>query len=300
MDDVLSMHEHIALEQGIGIRLNYDMKTYANMVRQRYPHFWHEEIEILYFHQGSAKVHCGDRTYIARSGDIIFVNSCEVHWIEFEAEEANYDCLIINLESFCSNPPGIYETRYLQLLIDLCVKFENHIREDAVATEHILAICREFRERDFGFELSIKAHVFGLLTHLFRHRLQGDSGNSYNVEYYNRIKPAIKYMKSHLSQPISLDDLAQSCHLSNSHFSRLFRQVMSVSPMQHFAALRLQEVASLLQNSHYSITQIAIMTGFNDMAYLSRKFKEAFGLSPKQFKKMNCMASNEKKEEEVL
>lgn len=292
----VSYHEYIPYEDSpLPIRINYGCRLYEASISRNYSHPWHEQIEILYFHQGDAIVFCGNKSYDIHSGDIIFINPCETHHVLYKSSEPLYDCLMIDADLYCNLSKGICETRYFDFLINGHVGFENLIRQDDIAVAYIQAICKEFLEQPFAYEIAIKAHIFGLLSHFFRNHLRGGSTFEQlakHIELYDRIKPAIEYMRTHLSDSITLSSLAHVCNLSRSHFCRLFRQITNTSPIQYLFDIRLSEVVFLLKNSDKSITQIASETGFDDVAYLSRTFKKKFQISPVQFRKQNRSRAN--------
>lgn len=283
----VSYHEYIPYDDStLPMRINYGSRLSEDSVGRTHVLPWHEQIEILYFHQGEATVFCGTKSFEARGGDVVFINPCETHQILYLRAEPLYDCLIIDADLYCDSRKGICETRYFDFLINGQIRMENLIRDEAAAAQ-VRAICREFQEKPFAYEIEIKARLFALLSHLFRHHLC--DGSSFeqmakNVELYNRIKPAVEYMRTHLSEAVTLSELAQECNLSESHFCRLFRQSTNTSPIQYLFDLRLSKVFYLLKNSDNSIAQIALETGFYDVAYLSRTFKRKFRISPAQFR----------------
>ena len=82
-----------------------------------------------------------------------------------------------------------------------------------------------------------------------------------------------------------MEDLTQLCHISPSHFCRLFRQITDKTAIQYLMELRLYKAAALLKRSDKSVKKIADETGFEDAGYLSRKFKQQFGVAPMKIKK---------------
>ena len=97
-------------------------------------------------------------------------------------------------------------------------------------------------------------------------------------------KKVLEYVKSHYGQSIALEDLASVAGISQHHFSRLFKQVIGMSPMQYVQWHRLEKAKKLLQDPNLPIIDVAQQCGFADQAHLSRIFKSQMGLSPKAFR----------------
>ena len=67
---------------------------------------------------------------------------------------------------------------------------------------------------------------------------------------------------------------------------RLFRHVYGEPPLEYLLTLRVNYAKRLLRESpclHYTVAQIATMSGFSDISYFSRIFKKRTGLSPRAY-----------------
>lgn len=96
---------------------------------------------------------------------------------------------------------------------------------------------------------------------------------------------AILFMQRNLSEPVTLDNIARSAHLSVSFFSRKFRQETGYAPIEYFNHLRIQKACQLLHFSELRINEVASQIGINDPFYFSRLFKKQMGVSPVAYRK---------------
>lgn len=96
---------------------------------------------------------------------------------------------------------------------------------------------------------------------------------------------AILFMQDNLSASITLDNIAQSAHLSVSFFSRKFRQETGYAPIEYFNHLRIQRACQLLHFSKLRINEVASQLGIDDPFYFSRLFKKQMGISPVEYRK---------------
>lgn len=110
------------------------------------------------------------------------------------------------------------------------------------------------------------------------------SQKSTNAEY--RIEEMVRWMNSHLHEPLSLEKMARNAGFSISHFIAIFRASMGASPLNYFLQLKLQRACHLLDTTTLPIKTIAGMTGFADSYYFSRFFQKKMGTSPRQYRKI--------------
>ncbi|MGM7722722.1 AraC family transcriptional regulator [Metabacillus sp. Hm71] len=117
-----------------------------------------------------------------------------------------------------------------------------------------------------------------LLTIAQDFRSQTISGDSKKA-----IEGTIEYMVDHYKNPITLSDLANIAGLSTSHYSRLFKKYIGLSPIDYLTHLRIDRAKELLVLSDIRIKEVSQTVGYADELYFSRTFKRIVGVSPSQF-----------------
>ena len=98
------------------------------------------------------------------------------------------------------------------------------------------------------------------------------------------ILDAVRAMEGHVSEPLSLEDLAQVAGLSPRQLNRLFAEKLGRSTMRYYRDLRLDKAQSLLRNSPLSLTEIALATGFASSSHFSRVYTESNGFPPSTYR----------------
>jgi AraC-like DNA-binding protein len=93
------------------------------------------------------------------------------------------------------------------------------------------------------------------------------------------------YFFSHLSESLSLEDMAKRARLSPSRFFVLFKEKFGVPPHQYFLHLRIQHAQDLLKQGDYTMEDIAHFCGFTDAPHFSNAFKKITGETPGHFRK---------------
>ncbi|CAE6821170.1 GlxA family transcriptional regulator [Paraburkholderia haematera] len=101
----------------------------------------------------------------------------------------------------------------------------------------------------------------------------------------DRIQDALSYAKSHLREPLTVEQLADVAHLSPRQFSRAFRDETRQSPAKAIEALRVEAARAMLEAGRHSMEAVAAETGFVDTERMRRAFLRAFGQPPQAIKR---------------
>ncbi|MBC7893433.1 MAG: AraC family transcriptional regulator [Sphingobacteriaceae bacterium] len=123
---------------------------------------------------------------------------------------------------------------------------------------------------------------FFLASLVLPENFQKDDVKSGNAQPTSK---AVSFMQKNLSQPLTLDNIAQEAHLSTSFFSRKFKQDTGYAPIEYFNHLRIQKACQLLHFSDLRINEVASQLGIDDPFYFSRLFKKQMGVSPVEYRK---------------
>lgn len=98
------------------------------------------------------------------------------------------------------------------------------------------------------------------------------------------IAPAISFIAENYMNDLSIEELAQLCHVSTSHFRRLFKQVLGWAPLDYLQVIRIDRACVLLYNCEYSVTDIGMQVGYPSPSSFSRQFRRIHGISPSQWR----------------
>ena len=101
---------------------------------------------------------------------------------------------------------------------------------------------------------------------------------------FSPLTPALKFIEKHLSEKISVQQLAQHCGYTPEYFSALFKSVFHIPPQQYIIEKRITHAQHLLLSSPLSISEIALQCGYDDPLYFSRIFSKQTLCSPTQFR----------------
>ncbi|MCC8393348.1 GlxA family transcriptional regulator [Paraburkholderia sp. MMS20-SJTR3] len=146
-------------------------------------------------------------------------------------------------------------------------------------------LCLALVENDLGVATS-RAIAKKLVV--YHRRTGGQSQFSAMLELEpksDRIQTALSYAKSHLNEPLTVEQLAEVAHLSPRQFSRAFRDETRQSPAKAIEALRVEAARAMLEAGRHSIETVAADTGFVDPERMRRAFLRAFGQPPQAIRR---------------
>jgi two-component system, response regulator YesN len=104
-------------------------------------------------------------------------------------------------------------------------------------------------------------------------------------DYSYLIRKAIEYIRFHLEQELNLDTISEAIHSSTYELSRKFKKETGQSLTDYINKLRIKEALYMMENHNLSITDIAYMTGFNDVNYFTKVFQKYNKMPPSSYRK---------------
>lgn len=105
--------------------------------------------------------------------------------------------------------------------------------------------------------------------------------------HLNTLEAAKEFIGTRFTEDISLQEIADHCHVSPFHFSRIFKTFTGYAPYQYLLGLRIEQARMLLEHSTRSVADIAYASGFNSLEHFSAHFHQTCGKSPTAFRIQN-------------
>lgn len=102
----------------------------------------------------------------------------------------------------------------------------------------------------------------------------------------SRLSYVVRYIRNHLHEPLDVESLSKVACMSPSHFHRIFKNELGVSPVEFINAERIKLAVSLLQDPNRSIKEVYMCCGFESRSYFNRVFKSKKQVAPKAFQQL--------------
>jgi AraC-like DNA-binding protein len=252
---------------------------------------WHSFFEITYIYKGCGNYYVNGQKYEVEQGNIIIFNNVEPHGWSV-CDEDMHALVMVFSSDFVAERTSLFDLDYLRPFIERGSNFRNKIeKEDTISkeiSEIINEIHKEWNIRSVGYKLMIKANVLRILTLLSRYS-QDETKSDRQLQKkkleMKRLQDAFDYIALHYCDKITLNEVAESVHMSPNYFSSYFGRVTNISFSEYLVKLRLQKANKLMKNSTLSSAEIAARCGFNNMSNFYRLFKKQTGSSPRNKKK---------------
>lgn len=266
----------------------YD-QCYIHNVRHpfQFPVHWHEELEIIYIRQGRLHVCIEDHNYSGHTGSVFLVNPRELHFMGSDDLSAAYYTLLFPLEFISFQTMDELESALLLPLRSGQLLLTHEIADDALRERLTELLDRIIDLNDGVPSLSrqIKTRILLLecLESLLQHGVLFTP--SLSDSHLNMQRELLAYVNEHYTEKISLRDLASHFHLSEKYISRYFKEHFQLTITGYTNHLRLTCARRLLESTDLPVTEVALRSGFPNVSYFIRTFKNSYGISPLKYRK---------------
>lgn len=125
------------------------------------------------------------------------------------------------------------------------------------------------------------AMIHSMLMQLLSHSSSSGDGIASNPV----MDRAISYIQNHLTDKLSVEEIAATAGYSASYFSHLFAQETGMSPYQFVMKSRVEHSQQLLKTTRLAVQEIAFQCGFNSAANFCYTFRRMTGVSPHEYRK---------------
>lgn len=251
---------------------------------------WHEHFELIKIVQGPVQLQIDQHSFIAETGEIYFINSCQIHSV---TSSPGINCVI---QGMVFDKALLYSLENLEIrhLLTLFLR-SNKVANRYAQTHPLWTELNDEMEKAYlehthaqvGYEYSILSCLFRIIVpmlRLYQQELTSNPPYQY-ANQYMRLKPAIDFMEEHLAEKVYMESVCKKVNMNLYYFSSLFKKVFGLPPVQYLIQLRIDHAKRLLLDEERSISEIAELCGFCNINYFDKVFKEKSGFTPMDFRK---------------
>lgn len=256
-------------------------------------HF-HNCMEIGYCHTDSGFMEFDGVAVPFRAGDVTFVSRNIPHTTYSDKGTASLWSYIyvrpdeILLGNFNDSSPraGLFRDMLQNIHVIL------HPEEVPDVAFLVQQIIQEMEERQTNFREAVRGLFLALFMKMIRvYELERMTHTEPAAETKdladNRlvIAPALDYIRQNYAENFPMEHLADLCHLSQTHFRRLFHEIMLTSPLAYLNTTRILQACTLLRSSEDSILAISEQVGFRSVSSFNRHFQDIYGTTPSDWRR---------------
>lgn len=263
----------------------YDMYTNSGSIFVHY--HWHEEIEIILVTQGKVELLLDGQKLLLLPGDIVFVNSGQLHQYTSLEEITAYHAYVFPLSALKFAHEDITQTTVINPLCHgkLCFPMQ-------ISKEHdVYPVIRPLIEKIFavnnrqstGYSLLTKACLYEIIALLYENKLLTKQVSV--PKDTDTCRQILSYIQEHYQEKITVPEIAKCMCMSPNYFSAYFTRHFGKTFIDFLIHYRVEQACALLLSENLPVTQAALQTGFENVSYFIKKFKSITGMTPATYRK---------------
>lgn len=266
---------------------HYDMFTNTGSIFV--PYHWHEEAEIILVTCGKVELLIDGKKLLLTPGDIVFVNSGQLHQYTSLEEVTAYNAYVFPPASLKFDHEDITQTTIISPICNGKLCFPMQLDKKHEAYSQIRSLIERIIDvndrQTSGFPLLTKAYLYEIIALLYEHKLLTRQVSvQKNADTCRQI---LSYIQEHYQEKISVPDIAKCMCMSPNYFSAYFTGHFGRNFVDFLIHYRIEQACILLLSENLSVTQAALQTGFENVSYFIKKFKSVTGMTPAAYKLAN-------------
>lgn len=255
---------------------------------------WHERLELFIPLTGQGLFRMGSNLFEFSAGDIIIVDNMKLHGLlQFEGERRQ--AVVVTFL-----PHFIYNLNSCLCDFVLVSPFYS-VKEGVVPvlrssdTQSIpahralakLVTCYAKSNNDLENQAGCKAYLLELLFHIadrFRESKVARSEYLIQQERSQRLGKLFDLIQQEYSEQITVGRAASVVGMSESQFMKFFKRATGMTFIDYLTRIRLHKAHQVLTESTLSVAEVAYSVGFSDQSYFTKRFREVFGMPPRELR----------------
>lgn len=244
------------------------------------PLHFHNEIEFLFIASGKAEIVAGNNTYICNEGDMVIIDPLVQHSFKKHAKDAEIKGLVFDLKVVHSILSIYGYSHCFDNLKSVLILNKKKINTFLI---NEISIIDELLKKEKLNRLEIIGHITLIIAELANIEMIFEDEI---LDSQSRIAQALDYINSNYSNKIYVSDLSSLVNMSVNNFIRIFKRTTSKTPIEYINNFRIRKAIQMLTTTDFTIEKISEETGFTNVQYFTKTFKNTLGISPTGYRKV--------------
>ena len=229
---------------------------------------FYDAYQIIYVQDGILHFHFEGKEHEVKPGNVVLMDCRSPH--RYYAGE--------HLETLWATYDG---GNSREVYRDVHKHYGSVIRSEnaGLVSEQLNAFISAYRNEQEPSSSLLSADIYRMLCALYPAETAAE--HKYGAQ---PISTAMGYMRYHLTEDITLDDMASIAHMSKHHFARKFKETTDMTPHGYLVKLRLDMAKHMLVTTEKSIREIAYDVGYKSEMGLIMAFTDRIGISPGKYR----------------
>lgn len=272
----------------VNFKENTNLRLYDNTRIEDYPPHWHTPPEIIMPLVNHYTVECNDHTTVLRERDIVLICPGCLHKLYSPREGGRR--IIFQPDTAVLRGMKEIDTLLSILSPMIVITPEEYPAVHPVISGLLLEIKDEYLANTPLSEAAIYSKFLSILVLIGRNYTKSaehfSAADNKQQAYIEKFLYICDYISAHCTEDLTLDYIAGLAGFSKFHFTRLFKQFTNVSFYRYLNQKRIATAEKLLANPEYTITDVAISSGFSSLSSFIRMFKIIKNCTPTEFRNM--------------
>ena len=256
-------------------------------VQQSITNHDHDFYEMVYISDGYCLHGMGGRMTLLMAGDLFIIPPGKTHRYMCNRDIKLYNCMFTadafgELYGKLAAIPAV--NSLLNPSFDGFMHAHLELQERSAVTQLLEDMWQESTRRQHGWKVLVTSYGTSLLIHtsrIFQHHI---TDMQEKRTYMGYVTQALQYIDAHYQEELTIHDIAEHIGVSNDYFSRQFKQVTGIAPVEYLRRYRFARAMELLAGG-MSVTDVSHQVGFRNLCHFSREFKNQLGVTPSQYRK---------------
>lgn len=251
---------------------------------------YHPYYELFYVTRGNCRMFVGHSLFTVTPGEMVILPPSTLHRTQYDERDPVERTTVSFTPRFIDGTESTVGDDIMEESLPMGkMEFEGESRRRIEEILNRLLI--EDKSSDRFSEAAKKALLAELFVALARNAGKRAEREEPMDETEANIQEAAKYIFEHYSEDITLGQASSIARMSETYFSRKFKEVTGFGFKEYTTNIRMQHAVEMLKNGDLSVTKIAISCGFPDANYFGDTFKKRTGMSPREFRKKESTTS---------
>jgi AraC-like DNA-binding protein/mannose-6-phosphate isomerase-like protein (cupin superfamily) len=263
---------------------DYEIFHYSDTYIEHVNLHHHDFIEFYFFISGNVTYLTEGKTYSLKPGDIILINSTELHQAIINDHKVPYERIVLWINKSFLESLSTDETNLAKCFED--PNKEAVVRVGFEMQQNIKSILQKIiafeKYKGFGSDLLNKAYIIELLVNINMLLYNNNNKLDVDIKKNNLIDEIIHYINSHIDEEITIDRLSEQFYLSKYHLLREFKKYSGTTLHKYIVQKKLIQAKYLILNG-LPIISVYEQCGFGDYSNFFRAFKAQYGVTPKHY-----------------
>lgn len=244
--------------------------------------------EFQYIEKGEAIICVNDIEHTLKKGQIIFHKPGEAHSLNIGSDqEAHvitiaFECHSSAIHFFENKIFDITKLEHNLLIMLLC---EARKCIASPLNDPSISKMEKYNDDFFGSRQLLYLYLEEFLLYIIRRCIAQPyisplSNTKSDSILYNKV---LRYLETHICEPISIDDICQNNLISRSQLQKIFQREHQCGVIDFFSKMKIEFAKQLIRDSQLNLTQISSYLGYSSIHYFSRQFKKITGVTPSSY-----------------